>query len=91
MTLSQSRRSLVNSKYQLSLRLFYFERNLSGVLGNKSALFCSAVIFPLLAIFTLSTGLLLWHWQKSTRKINIPVVSAIFGILWPRKSPQNFR
>lgn len=26
--------------------IFIFERNLSGVLGNKSALFCSAVIFP---------------------------------------------
>ena len=27
-------------------QIFIFERNLSGVLGNKSALFCSAVIFP---------------------------------------------
>jgi hypothetical protein len=36
---------------------------------------------PLFAIFAISTGLFLWHWKKRG-KINIPVVSSIFGFLW---------
>ncbi|EKD5157097.1 GGDEF domain-containing protein [Enterobacter cloacae] len=80
---SQSWRSLVNSKYQLSLRLFLFLNATSAVFSVTNPLYSIQLLsFPLLAIFTLSTGLLLWHWQKCTRKINIPVVSAIFGILW---------
>ncbi|MCI1181359.1 GGDEF domain-containing protein, partial [Enterobacter cloacae] len=80
---SQSWRSLVNSKYQLSLRLFLFLNATSAVFSVTNPLYSVQLLsFPLLAIFTLSTGLLLWHWQKCTRKINIPVVSAIFGILW---------
>ena len=80
---SQSRRSLVHRKYQLSLRLFLFLNATSAVFSvtnplNSVRLFSA----PLIAIFAISTGLFVWHWRKRARKINIPVVSAIFGILW---------
>ncbi|MEH0886566.1 diguanylate cyclase [Enterobacter sp. UNJFSC 003] len=80
---SQSWRSLVNSKYQLSLRLFLFLNATSVVFSVTNPLY-SVRLFsaPLFAIFAISTGLLVWHWKKRTRKINIPVVSAIFGFLW---------
>lgn len=80
---SQSWRSLVNSKYQLSLRLFLFLNATSAVFSVTNPLYSVRLLsFPLMAIFTLSTGLLLWHWKKRTRRVNIPMVSAIFGILW---------
>ena len=80
---SQSWRSLVNSKYQLSLRLFLFLNAASAVFSVTNPLYSVRLFsFPLVAIFILSTGLFAWHWKQKTRKINIPVVSAIFGILW---------
>ncbi|WP_432225561.1 GGDEF domain-containing protein [Enterobacter wuhouensis] len=80
---SQSWRSLVNSKYQLSLRLFLFLNAISALFSVTNPLYSVRVLsVPLFAVFTLSAGLLIWHGKDGTRKINIPIVSAIFGILW---------
>ncbi|MDH2010661.1 hypothetical protein QU885_26690 [Enterobacter kobei] len=78
---SQSWRSLVQRKYQLSLRLFL--NATSAVFSVTNPLYSVRVFSaPLIAIFSISTGLFVWHWKKCARKINIPVVSGIFGILW---------
>lgn len=80
---SQSWLSLVNKKYQLSLRLFLFLNAASALFSVTNPLYSVRVLsVPLFAVLTISTGLLIWHWKNSTRKINIPVVSAIFGLLW---------
>ncbi len=80
---SQSWRSLVNSKYQLSLRLFLFLNATSAVFSVTNPLYSVPQFpMPLFAIFAISSGLLLWHWKNKTRKVNISVVSSIFGSLW---------
>lgn len=80
---SQSWLSLVNNKYQLSLRLFLFLNAASALFSVTNPLYSVRVLsVPLFAVLTASTGLLIWHWKNSTRKINIPAVSAIFGFLW---------
>lgn len=80
---SQSWRSLVNKKYQLSLRLFLFLNAISAVFSVTNPLYSVRVVSaPLFAVFIISTGLLVWHWKNCSRKINIPIVSAIFGCLW---------
>jgi len=80
---SQSWRSLVKSKYQLSLRLFLMLNATSALFSVTNPLYSvRAFPVPLFTVLTLSTGLLIWHWKNSTRKINIPVVSTLFGILW---------
>lgn len=80
---SQSWRSLVNSKYQLSLRLFLFLNATSAVFSVTNPLYSVPQFpMPLFAIFAISSGLLLWHWKNRTRKVNISVVSSIFGSLW---------
>ncbi|MDA8477688.1 GGDEF domain-containing protein [Citrobacter sp. Awk 4] len=80
---AQSWRTLRTKKYQFSLRLFLF-------LNAASALFVLA--FPLYETSTLSapailivvTGslLLAWHGKYSDKRISLPFVSLIFGILW---------
>jgi len=80
---SQSWRSLVDKKYQLSLRLFLFLNAASSLFSVTNPLYSVRLLsIPLFAILTLSLGLLAWHWNNKTRKINIPVVSTIFGLLW---------
>lgn len=80
---SQSWRSLVNKKYQLSLRLFLSLNAASALFSVTNPLYSVRLLsIPLFAIFTLSIGLLIWHWKNKKRKINIPVVSALFGLLW---------
>lgn len=37
---------------------------------------------PCVLIVILSAALALWHWKFSQRKINIPFISLIFGVLW---------
>ncbi|KAI3492467.1 hypothetical protein L1887_42762 [Cichorium endivia] len=70
-------------KYQLSLRLFLFLNATSAVFSVTNPLNSVRLLSaPLIAIFSISTGLFVWHWRKRARKINIPVVSGIFGILW---------
>ncbi len=80
---SQSWLSLVNKKYQLSLRLFLFLNAASALFSITNPLYSVRVLsVPLVAVLTISTSLLIWHWKNSARKINIPAVSAIFGFLW---------
>ena len=80
---SQSWRSLVNSKYQLSLRLFLLLNATSALFSVTNPLYSiRALSFPLLAVLTISTGLLVWHGVNKTLKVNIPAVSALFGVLW---------
>lgn len=80
---SQSWLSLVNKKYQLSLRLFLFLNAASALFSITNPLYSVRVLsVPLVAVLAISTGLLIWHWKNSVRKINIPAVSAIFGFLW---------
>ncbi|HCC0887497.1 TPA: diguanylate cyclase [Salmonella enterica] len=76
-------RSLRIKKYQFSLRLFLF-------LNAVSALF--TLVFPLyqintfsaptIGIFTLSVLLLIWHGKYVKKRINLPVTSTLFGLLW---------
>ncbi len=42
----------------------------------------AAITFPLVMINLSSIGLLLGHWAWAERKINIPVISIVFGGLW---------
>ncbi|MEE9954532.1 GGDEF domain-containing protein [Enterobacter quasihormaechei] len=80
---SQSWLSLVNKKYQLSLRLFLFLNAASALFSITNPLYSVRVLsVPLVAVLTISTSLLIWRWKNSARKINIPAVSAIFGFLW---------
>jgi diguanylate cyclase (GGDEF)-like protein len=80
---SQSWRSLVNSKYQLSLRLFLFLNALSALFSATNPLYSVRVLsVPMIAVFTISAGLLIWHGKNGTRKVNVPLVSAVFGCLW---------
>ena len=80
---SQTWRALVNKKYQLSLRLFLFLNAASAVFSVTNPLYSVRLLsVPLFAIVAISTGLLLWHWKNRSRKINIPVVSGLFGLLW---------
>ncbi|OEH18645.1 hypothetical protein AN696_0208005 [Enterobacter asburiae] len=67
----------------MSLRLFLFLNATSAVFSVTNPLNSVRLLSaPLIAIFSISTGLFVWHWRKRARKINIPVVSGIFGILW---------
>ncbi|QLR41723.1 GGDEF domain-containing protein [Enterobacter sp. RHBSTW-00994] len=80
---SQSWRSLLNKKYQLSLRLFLFLNAASAMFSVTNPLYSVRLLsVPLFVIFTLSAGLLFWHWKYASKKINIPVVSTLFGFLW---------
>ncbi|WP_297121038.1 diguanylate cyclase [Enterobacter sp. ECC-175] len=80
---SHSWRSLVNSKYQLSLRLFLFLNAASALFSITNPLYSVRVLsVPLITIIIVSCGLLVWHWKHRSRKINIPVISTIFGCLW---------
>ncbi|HDS9359308.1 TPA: GGDEF domain-containing protein [Enterobacter cancerogenus] len=80
---SHSWRSLVNSKYQLSLRLFLFLNAASALFSITNPLYSVRLLsVPLITIIIMSCGLLFWHWKHRTRKINIPVISTIFGCLW---------
>ncbi|QLA67856.1 GGDEF domain-containing protein [Enterobacter pasteurii] len=80
---SQTWRSLVDKKYQLSLRLFLFLNAASALFSVTNPLYSVRVLsVPLFAVFIFSSGLLIWHWKNCARKINIPVISGIFGFLW---------
>jgi diguanylate cyclase (GGDEF)-like protein len=80
---AQSWRSHHEQKYQYSLRLFLLLNLVSSFLSLVSPLF-TAITFtlPCFLIVACSTTLLLWHWKFSQHKINIPVISLVFGLLW---------
>ncbi|STV83099.1 diguanylate cyclase [Klebsiella michiganensis] len=80
---AQSWRSHYEQKYQYSLRLFLLLNLVSSVLSLVSPLF-TVITFtlPCFLIVACSTVLLLWHCKFSQHKINIPVISLLFGLLW---------
>ncbi|MRS90611.1 diguanylate cyclase [Enterobacteriaceae bacterium RIT714] len=80
---AQSWRSLRHKKYQLSLRLFLFLNAISALFTALNPLYSvRALTLPVAIILTLSLSLLTWHWRNKTRKINIPLISFIFGGIW---------
>lgn len=80
---AQSWRSHYEQKYQYSLRLFLLLNLVSSFLSLVSPLF-TVITFtlPCFLIVACSTVLLLWHCKFAQHKINIPVISLIFGLLW---------
>ncbi|WP_333892766.1 diguanylate cyclase [Atlantibacter subterraneus] len=80
---SQTWRSLLQEKYQLSLRLFLFLNALSALFSMLSPLFrVKMITVPLVSILTLSIGLLIWRWVSQARTISLNLISLLFGLLW---------
>ncbi|MRS15328.1 diguanylate cyclase [Enterobacteriaceae bacterium RIT691] len=80
---AQSWRSLRTKKYQFSLRLFLFLNLASSLFSMLSPVYhIAAITLPLVTITLSSAGLLLGHWTWRDKKINIPVISVFFGLLW---------
>lgn len=80
---AQSWRSLHDNKYQLSLRLFLFLNIISALFSVFNPLYSMLTLtIPVSLIFVLASLLSLWHWKHKAKKINIPVISVLFGSLW---------
>ncbi|WP_313047423.1 GGDEF domain-containing protein [Atlantibacter hermannii] len=80
---SQTWRSLLQEKYQLSLRLFLFLNALSALFSMLSPLFrVKLVTAPLIIILSLSIAMLIWRWVSQTRNISLNLISLLFGALW---------
>ncbi|HBD7023362.1 TPA: GGDEF domain-containing protein [Citrobacter koseri] len=80
---AQSWRALRTKKYQFSLRLFLFLNAVSGLFTLVFPLYeVRAVSVPAILLFVASTLLLIWHGKYTHKKINIPFISVISGILW---------
>lgn len=80
---AHSWRSLCNKKYRLSLRLFLFLNAVSALFSFVLPLYhVRALTAPLCLLFAVSLSLLLWNWRFSQKKINIPLISILFGCLW---------
>ena len=79
----QSWRTLRAQKYQLTFRLFLFLNLVSSALSVFSPVY-DASIFPLPAtMIAVGSGmLLLWNWRYARIRLNVPLISAIFGCLW---------
>lgn len=79
----QSWRTLRAQKYQLTFRLFLFLNLVSSALSVFSPIY-DVHIFPLPAMLIAvgSGAMLLWNWRYARVKLNLPIVSAIFGCLW---------
>lgn len=79
----QSWRTLRAQKYQLTFRLFLFLNLVSSVLSVFSPIY-DTNIFPLSAILiAISSGvLLLWNWRNARIRLNVPIISAVFGCMW---------
>lgn len=80
---AQSWQKHYDKKYQYSLRLFLLLNFISAVFSLISPLYTPvSFTFPCTLIVILSAALALWHWKFSRRKISIPFISLIFGVLW---------
>ena len=80
---AQSWQKHYDKKYQYSLRLFLLLTFISAVFSLVSPLYTPvSFTLPCVLIVILSAALALWHWKFSQRKINIPFISLIFGVLW---------
>lgn len=80
---AQTWRALLKEKYQLSLRLFLFLNAFSALFSIASPLYSvERVTLSLVAVLTSSVGLLIWHARNSHRRININLISLLFGLMW---------
>ena len=80
---AQTWRAHYEQKYQYSLRLFLLLNCVSAALSLLSPLFTIVTVtLPCALICAASLGLLLWNWKFPQQKINIPVISLLFGMLW---------
>ncbi len=68
----------INIPYGSFAADFYF----CGFLASQSAVYPVSFTLPCVLIVILSAALALWRWKFSQRKINIPFISLIFGVLW---------
>ena len=79
----QSWRALRTKKYQLSLRLFLLLNAVSALFTLFFPLFAvKALSVPALLILVMSTLLLAWHRKYVDKRINLPFISIVFGLLW---------
>ena len=75
--------SLCNKKYSLSLRLFLFLNAASALFSFYLPLYnLHALTAPQCLLFTGSVTLLAWHWRFPAKKLNVPLISVLFGALW---------
>ncbi|WLI75567.1 GGDEF domain-containing protein [Kosakonia sp. H02] len=80
---SQTWQSLCNKRYRLSLRLFLLLNAISALFSMALPLYNqSAFTLPVGAIFALSIILPAWHKFHPKSKINISLISLLFGCLW---------
>lgn len=79
---AQSWQKHYDKKYQYSLRLFLLLNFISAVFSLISPLYTPVSLSFPAPIVILSAALALWHWKFSRRKISIPFISLIFGVLW---------
>ncbi|HGP0982597.1 MAG: GGDEF domain-containing protein [Klebsiella aerogenes] len=80
---AQTWRAHYEQKYQYSLRLFLLLNCVSAALSLLSPLFTIVTVtLPCALICAASLGFLLWNWKFPKQKINIPVISLLFGVLW---------
>ncbi|WP_165460549.1 GGDEF domain-containing protein [Atlantibacter sp.] len=80
---SHTWRSLLQEKYQLSLRLFLFLNALSALFSMLSPLFrVKFISTPLISILIISAGLLIWRGVNQSRNISLNFISFLFGLLW---------
>lgn len=79
----QSWRTLRTKKYQLSLRLFLLLNAVSALFTLFFPLFAvKALSVSALLILVMSTLLLVWHGKYADKRINLPFISIVFGLLW---------
>lgn len=79
----QTWQSLCDKKYRLSLRLFLLLNAISALFAIALPLYDQRVFtVPVCAIFATGVLLPLWHRRYPQKKINIPLISLLFGTLW---------
>jgi len=80
---AQSWQSLCKKKYRLSLRLFLLLNVISALFSVALPLSnLRAVTLPLCLIVSLSGLALLWQWKYQKKKLNITLISFLFGCFW---------
>lgn len=79
----QTWRTLRAQKYQLTFRLFLFLNLVSSALSVLSPIYdANSSPLPATLIAVGSGALLLWNWRYAHTRLNVPIISAIFGCLW---------
>ena len=80
---AHSWQSLCNKKYRLSIRLFLLLNAISALFSIALPLYnLRAFTLPVCLILGSSVCGLLWHWKFPKKKINITLVSFLFGCMW---------